>query len=71
MGEEVEEFVPLLALLFKGENRDEDGQNLQVEHEVEQVLCCALLARHLEVTLLEAFEIGNAIVCQEVKAKLH
>ena len=42
-----------------------------MEHKIEEVLCGALLASHLEVTLLETLEIGLAVIGQEVEAKLH
>lgn len=42
-----------------------------MEHKVEEVLSGALLASHLEVTLLETLEIGLAVVSQEVETKLY
>ena len=71
MREEVKQLVPLLALLFEREDRDQHREHLEVEHEVEEVLGGALLACHLEVALLETLEIGHAVVSQKVETELH
>ena len=42
-----------------------------MEHEVEKVLCGALLACHLEMTLLKSLEIRDTVVCEEVQAELY
>lgn len=64
--EKVEQLVPLLALLFQREDRNEHWEDLEVEHEVEQVLGRSLLACHLEIALLQALKVIHAVVSQKV-----
>ena len=70
MREVVQELIPLLALFFEREDRDKDREHLQMEDEVEEVLSRSLLSCDLKVALLEALEIIDTVVRQEVKTEL-
>ena len=70
-GEEVQELVPLLALLLEREDRDEHGEHFEVEHKEEEVLCGTLLACNLEVAVLKPLEVEAGETRKEVETKLH
>ena len=70
-GEEVQELVPLLALLLEREDRDEYGEHFEVEHKEEEVLRGTLLPSDLEVAVLEPLEVEAGEPGEEVEAELH
>ena len=69
-GEEIEEFIPLGTLIFQRENRDNDCEDLQVEHEVVKMLGGVLLTHNLKARLLQPLEIELDKASQEIEAVL-
>ena len=71
MREEVQQLVPLLALLLEREDGDEHREHLEVEYEEEEVLRGALLAGNLEVAMLEPLKVESSELREEIEAELH
>ena len=71
MREEVQQLVPLLALLLEREDGDEHREHLEVEYEEEEVLRGALLPGNLEVAVLEPLKVKSSELRKEIQAELH